>query len=88
MAGKSVLFISDQPADHASEELWSRTAMALTDPRIIGFLASVPGWSPLHWRTQNLRSAGVRVQVAPHALSAMGAWLVLYILQRKNKNGH
>lgn len=64
MSGKSVIFISDQPADHASEELWSRTAMVLSNEGFSVY-ASVPGWSPLHWRTQKLRSAGVRVQTRP-----------------------
>ena len=64
MSDKSVIFISDQPADHASEELWSRTAMAFTNQGL-SIYASVPDWSPLHWRTQNLRSAGVHVQVRP-----------------------
>jgi glycosyltransferase involved in cell wall biosynthesis len=64
MSNKSVIFISNEAADHASEELWSRTAVDLTKQ---GFSvsASVPGWSPLHWRVQKLKSAGVHVHSRP-----------------------
>jgi glycosyltransferase involved in cell wall biosynthesis len=64
MSKNNVIFISNEAADHASEELWSRTAVELTKQ---GFSvsASVPGWSPLHWRVKTLKSAGVHVQLRP-----------------------
>ena len=64
MPGKNVIFISDQIADHASEELWSRTAVALANQGLSIF-ASVPGWSPVHWRAQKLKVAGVHIQSRP-----------------------
>ena len=78
MSGKTIIFVSNGAAHQASEELWSRTAVELAK---LGFsvCASVPGWSPLHWRTKELRNAGVQVQLRPASYTlSKRAWFYLF----------
>jgi glycosyltransferase involved in cell wall biosynthesis len=64
MSNEKILFVSSGGADHASEELWARTAMELAKQGFSVF-ASIDGWPPLHWRVRDLRDAGVHLQIRP-----------------------
>src|SRR6185437_8232699 len=64
MSNRGIVFISNGGVDHATEELWSRTA-ALLAKQGISVSASVQGWPKSHWRVQRLQSAAIDLQIRP-----------------------
>ncbi len=64
MLGKRVVFVSTMPGWFASEELWGRTAVDMARQGV-SVSASVVETVPLHRRLQELKSAGIYLQVRP-----------------------
>jgi glycosyltransferase involved in cell wall biosynthesis len=84
MSPKSIAFISNGGADHATEELWSRAAVNLAG-RGFSIVASVPGWSRKHWRAQFLEKAAIQLQVRPaHYTVWTRAWQHFFFRRKTN----